>query len=345
LVRKEKVSFAIPLLSLKWHGGVRVLVDLANALSEQGYRVYVITPKNRYQKYYSLHPSVKLLLAPQCGNIPFISHLYALLLIFLKIPHVDYIIANFYPTFYIALLHSVLHRSKIIYYIMDYETRFSPFPYSLVADITYKFRNYVKFTVSNWVKQQTGGWGYILHPPLDERFFHPLTETKEKRFTVMYVYRKSKRKGPELFESIVSSHKLKDIQFWVVGEKPAIEANNLQYLGVKRTEELVKLYERAHLILNTSRFEGFGLPPLEAMARGTLPVLTDSGGIREYAVHNYNAVIANTVKEFEEAILKLKEDQEFYNYLRKNGMKTSKQFTKENFINRFLSTLSLKKSR
>jgi len=60
-------------------------------------------------------------------------------------------------------------------------------------------------------------------------------------------------------------------------------------------------------------------------------------------VHNYNAIIANTVKEFEEAILKLKHDTDFYNYLKKNGIETSKGFTKQNFINQFLSLLSLKK--
>ena len=341
--REGKVSFAIPLLSLKWHGGVRVLVDLANVLSEKGHRIFIITPKNRYHKYYRLQPSVKLILTPTCGKIPFISHLYALFLILLKTPPVDYVIANFYPTFYIALLHSLLYKSKIIYYVMDYETQFGPFPYSLIADITYQFKNYIKFTVSEWVKQKTGGWGYILHPPLDESFFRPITEKKEKVFTVIYVYRRSRRKGPELFESIVSSHKLKDVRFWIVGEKPSLETPNLQYLGVKKTEELIKLYERSHLLLNTSHFEGFGLPPLEAMARGTPPVLTDSGGVREYAVHNYNAIIANTVKEFEEAILRLKHDTDFYNYLKKNGIETSKGFTKQNFINQFLSLLSLKK--
>ncbi|MCH6552978.1 MAG: glycosyltransferase family 4 protein [Acidobacteria bacterium] len=41
------------------------------------------------------------------------------------------------------------------------------------------------------------------------------------------------------------------------------------------TEELVRQYNRAHLLVSPSLYEGFGLPPLEAMAHGA-PVLASN---------------------------------------------------------------------
>ena len=55
-------------------------------------------------------------------------------------------------------------------------------------------------------------------------------------------------------------------------------------LGFVSREILSAAYRRAHLLLQTSEAEGFGLPPIEAMACGCqviasdLPVLREVGG-------------------------------------------------------------------
>ena len=51
----------------------------------------------------------------------------------------------------------------------------------------------------------------------------------------------------------------------------------LVHVGTPGDDELVGLYRRAALFAYPSRYEGFGLPPLEAMACGT-PVLASSAG-------------------------------------------------------------------
>ena len=48
-----------------------------------------------------------------------------------------------------------------------------------------------------------------------------------------------------------------------------------------RCAEIADLYRGARLLLCPSRYEGFGLPPLEAMACGTPVVVTDTSSLPE----------------------------------------------------------------
>ena len=42
------------------------------------------------------------------------------------------------------------------------------------------------------------------------------------------------------------------------------------------------IYERTRVFLLLSEHEGFGLPPLEAMGSGCVPLCRDAGGVRAY---------------------------------------------------------------
>ncbi len=53
--------------------------------------------------------------------------------------------------------------------------------------------------------------------------------------------------------------------------------------GYVSDEELARLYREAAVLVFPSRYEGFGLPVLEAMASGTPVVATDDAAVREVA--------------------------------------------------------------
>jgi glycosyltransferase involved in cell wall biosynthesis len=58
-------------------------------------------------------------------------------------------------------------------------------------------------------------------------------------------------------------------------------ANLFQFTGYVREEDLPLLYAAAHALLYPSRYEGFGLPPVEAMACGTPVVCSNSTSLPE----------------------------------------------------------------
>jgi glycosyltransferase involved in cell wall biosynthesis len=63
-------------------------------------------------------------------------------------------------------------------------------------------------------------------------------------------------------------------------------------LGHVGAEELAGLYQMSECLLFTSAYEGFGLPPLEAMASGTPVAVFDNSSLRE-VVGDAGLVIAD----------------------------------------------------
>lgn len=85
---------------------------------------------------------------------------------------------------------------------------------------------------------------------------------------------------------------LRDVNVDIVvagGANPKVFSNshfssnqeNVHYLGYVSDEELRALYERAHCFVYPSLYEGFGLPPLEAMVCGCPVIVSDAASLKE----------------------------------------------------------------
>lgn len=67
------------------------------------------------------------------------------------------------------------------------------------------------------------------------------------------------------------------------GQKLPTDLENVTFTGYVEDEDLPKLYHLADALLFPSMYEGFGLPPLEAMAARTPVMAADIAPVREFA--------------------------------------------------------------
>jgi glycosyltransferase involved in cell wall biosynthesis len=105
--------------------------------------------------------------------------------------------------------------------------------------------------------------------------------------------------------------------------------NLVEWKGAVSREELILLYRKALLMVFPSHSEGFGLPPLESMALGTAVVLTDCGGVWEYAKPDHNCRMAppGCPSLLALAIASLLEDKVERSRLARNAQQDAQRFT------------------
>jgi glycosyltransferase involved in cell wall biosynthesis len=88
-----------------------------------------------------------------------------------------------------------------------------------------------------------------------------------------------------------------------------LRALGAELRGYVTKDELVRLYRGAEVLLFPSRYEGFGLPPLEAMACGTPVVCSPDPALRELGV---GAALFATDDELAGAVETILGDREAY---------------------------------
>lgn len=108
------------------------------------------------------------------------------------------------------------------------------------------------------------------------------------------------------------------------------------FLGQR--DDVPRLLCAADVLCYPPRAEAFGLVPLEAMASGCPVVISDEPGMREFAVHDVNAlVVADGAPEgLAAAILRVLREPALAARLRSEGRKTAERFSVETTVDRYL---------
>lgn len=123
---------------------------------------------------------------------------------------------------------------------------------------------------------------------------------------------------------------------WVCQIKPSVQGVNfpIEFIVNPPQEELAEHYRSADIFLFTSWYEGFGMPPLEAMASGVPVVSTLCGGVDMYAVPGENALLADPgdIDSLAYAVICLLQDEKAREFLAQKGRETALKFDIHNTI-------------
>jgi len=111
----------------------------------------------------------------------------------------------------------------------------------------------------------------------------------------------------------------------------------VKYLSDVEDNDLIKIYNLAKVFIFPSYFEGFGLPPLEAMSVGVPVVVSNSSSLPEVVGENIPTFDPKDYKGFADEIEKLYNDNEYYKKMKEKVLNRAKYFSHNTNILKLLN--------
>jgi len=147
--------------------------------------------------------------------------------------------------------------------------------------------------------------------------------------TLIEAYARLRREGTALQKLVIVGRKgwLVESLFARISSLGLVD--DVIFTGFVPDEELPDLYDGACLFVYLSLFEGFGLPPLEAMARGIPVVTSNTTSLPEVVGEAGITVSPRSLDEVVEGMGRVLTDAVLADQLRKAGKVRSRQFSWE----------------
>lgn len=348
-----KITFVLPGSGHNPVGGFKIIYQYANELVKKGFYVNIVHPALLYKDTPLIERPKKLLrylqrkldksyipkwleLSPEINLIwvPNLNEKY--------IPDSDIIVATAWQT---AEWVKDYPKSKGIkvYFVQDYEHYMVALKGTKqrIANTFRYFENIIIISpsVEEMIKECRGKYSIVIPNPIDFNEFYLEEDicSKARDNIIGIPVREEIFKG--LKDSILALENVRkqfpDIKVWGFGAKKIKDLPEwVKFYYKPSTDLLRRLYNNTSIFVTASHYEGWGLPGMEAMACGCALVSTDHGGVKAYAINNFNALLSppKDVNALYNNIITLLADKSFRIQLAQNGVEYIKRFSKETSV-------------
>ena len=205
-----------------------------------------------------------------------------------------------------------------------------------------------KITISSWLNELIENKfgqkveNVIINGVNFEKFYNE-NKTWNKKKRILAPYRDMKWKGAEdAIEAFkIVRKKFSDVQFAMFGPIKGEIPDWIKFRENVSDKELRELYSSCDIFVFPSWIEGFGLPPMEAMACRCAVITTDTGGTFDYVIPGETALVSppRSPDSLAKNIIFLIENEEKLKDLSKAGYEYIKRFTWERATDKFENIL------
>ncbi|MEM8895769.1 MAG: glycosyltransferase family 4 protein [Bacteroidota bacterium] len=203
-------------------------------------------------------------------------------------------------------------------------------------------------TVSEQARQDTIRYAeypeelvFAVHNGLNTDRFYPMKRKSNSRFTIVYSGGLAEHKNLELLLNalriVQESHP--DVALKIAGGSPqntpypalvkSLRLQNISFTGFVPDPGMNDFYNSGDLMVYTSRYEGFGMAPLEAMSCG-VPVISTNGGALQEVSGGGAVMCGYDAEELATEIINLIDHPSKHAAVAKRGHEWIKQYTWDN---------------
>ncbi len=300
-----KITFVLPFTQIG--GGIRVIFEYANRLQKRGHNVFIVYPliplhfgvkwhewnrrlvwmwkflnnlkRGNQVNWFNLE--VDLIMAPT------LSEKY--------IPDGDIVVATAWPTTYYVRNYSE-SKGKKVYFVQHYEIDSGP---KDLVDRTYTF-SFHQITIAKLTEQ-------LLKEKFDRKVsavipngvnfntFHNDNKLFNDIPKILMYYSRGTRKGAAVGIRALEivRQQFPKLEFIMYGVRKGKNIPNyVKFVKSPTDEQLRKFYSSCDIFVYPSEYEGFGLPPMEAMACKCAVVTTSVGAVLDYTLPGKTALVS-----------------------------------------------------
>lgn len=190
----------------------------------------------------------------------------------------------------------------------------------------------------------------LVYPAINHAVFKPVEKDTNSFnvFSLCLVARKHPLKGLTTFINVYHSmppemkKRISHVTLVSHDDLSEFDTTGMEILKPAYDEDIARVYQKSDIFISTSWWEGFGLPPLEAMACGCAVITSKSGGVNEFAIDNTNCLMYKPKSEEEllEKISILLNNNMLRRRLSQMGIMSAAGFSWENSASQLLDILS-----